>query len=233
MCGRYSSTTPIAELVKQFHADEVNIDDEPPPSWNVAPTRQVVAVTTSKDGATRRLETLKWGLVPSWAKDPKIGNRMINARAETLTSSNAYRKAFGTRRCILPADGYYEWLGQPKDGPRRTSKRPFYYWAASGEPLALGGLWEVWYDAGQRPLYTCTIVTTEPNELAAQVHDRMPLLLPPAVWDRWLAPEPLSPDEAAAILVPAVGGTIEAREVSTAVSNVRNDGPELVEAAES
>jgi len=231
MCGRYTSTTPIADLAVYFHVDEVKIDEEPPASWNVAPTRNVAAVTTSKDGDVRRLETMKWGLVPGWAKDPAIGNRMINARAETLATSNAYRKAFATRRCILPADGYYEWLEVAKASPKRTPKRPFYYWSPAGEPLAIGGLWEVWHDAEGRRLYTCTVVTTAPNRLAAKVHDRMPLLLRPAAWDRWLAPEPLNEDEAATLLVPAEEGAIEAREVTTAVSNVRNDGPQLIEAA--
>jgi putative SOS response-associated peptidase YedK len=231
MCGRYTSTTPIADLAVYFHVDEVNIDEEPPPSWNVAPTRDVVAVTTTKDGDVRRLQIMKWGLVPAWAKDPAIGSRMMNARAETLATSNAYRKAFATRRCILPADGYYEWLDAQKASPKKTPKRPFYYSSPDGDPLAIGGLWEVWHDAQDGRLHTCTIVTTGPNELAAKVHDRMPLLLPPAAWDRWLAPEPLSEGEAATLLVPAPEDAIAAREVTTAVSNVRNDGPELLEAA--
>jgi putative SOS response-associated peptidase YedK len=227
MCGRYALSTPIERLAEQFHVDEVTVEEAPAPSWNVAPTREVVTVATSRDGSTRRLATMRWGLVPSWAKDPSVGNRMINARAETLTASNAYRRAFETRRCILPADGYYEWMaGAAKKDP----KRPFYYQADGGRPLAIGGLWEVWRDAEDKRLVTCTIITTEPNKLAAQVHDRMPLLLPPEAWDRWLAPEPLNEDEARRILVPASEGSVEAREVGTAVSNVRNDGPELVEA---
>lgn len=228
MCGRYSLSTPVDELAEQFHVDEVTLDEQPAPSWNIAPTREVVTIATSRDGGTRRLGTMRWGLVPSWAKSPSVGNRMINARAETLATSNAYKRAFARRRALLPADGYYEWKVDPHD--KRAPKRPFYYQSTDGKPLALGGLWEVWHDAEDQRLVTCTIITTTPNRLAAEVHDRMPLVLSPEVWDVWLAPEPLSDTDAARLLVPAKDGAIEAREVSTAVSNVRNDGPELVAA---
>lgn len=226
MCGRYSLSTPVDELAEQFHVDEVTLDQLPAPSWNIAPTREVVTIATSRDGGTRRLGTMRWGLVPSWAKGPSVGNRMINARAETLATSNAYKRAFATRRCLIPADGYYEWMADPDD--KKAPKRPFYYQGADDRPLALGGLWEVWHDAEDRRLVTCTIITTTPNRLASKVHDRMPLVLAPIAWDLWLAPEPLSDNDAARLLVPAKDGAIGAREVGTGVSDVRNDGPELV-----
>ena len=166
MCGRFSLYEDKASLVERFHVDEV-VPDDFPPRWNVAPTQPVVTIASSRDGHTRRLGEMRWGLVPSWAKDPTIGNRMINARAETLTSSNAFRRAFETRRCIIPASGFYEWPKLDAEPGRRPKRTPFNVHTKDGEPLVLAGLWEVWHDAEDKPLHTCTIITTEPNTLLA------------------------------------------------------------------
>ncbi len=158
MCGRYASTTSVADLVNLFGVQETKVEDVQP-SWNVAPTRDVLVVRTNSGGA-RELDQLKWGLVLCWAKDPSVGNKMIKARAESLPKSNAYRRAFASRRCLLPADGYYEWkAGASKKNP----KEPFYFHPADGGPIALGGLWEVWHDAEDKLLLTCTIITVEPT----------------------------------------------------------------------
>jgi len=236
VCGRYTSTTPVADLAAVFEVDEITVDEHPP-SWNVAPTQQVLTIATSRDGDKRRLGQMRWGLVPSWAKDPTVGNRMINARAETLPTRRAFARAFATRRCIITCDGYYEWQRQPQmrsgtqPGPQKKErKQPFWIHPVEAGPMALGGLWEVWYDAEGQRMVTCVIVTTAANRRTAAVHDRMPLILPPEVWDRWLAPSPLDDSEAARILVPAAEDLLELRPIADAVNNVRNDGPELIKA---
>src|SRR5438067_8316989 len=160
MCGRYVSAMPAEQLAEEFHVDVVKADDLPP-KYNVAPTDQVYAVAISRDGL-RQLGTFKWGLVPNWATDPSIGSRMINARAETVSSKPAFRRLLQKRRCILPADGFYEW--QRRDG-KKTSKQPFFIRRADGKPLALAGLWEVWKPRDEPDaewLRSATIITGEP-----------------------------------------------------------------------
>ena len=218
-------------LADRFHVDEV-VPDDIPARWNVAPTQPVVTIASSRDGKTRRLGEMRWGLVPLWAKDPTIGNRMINARAETLSSSRAFHKAFETRRCIVPASGFYEWQKVEAGPGHRATRRPFHIRTQGGEPLALAGLWEVWYDAEDRPLRTCTVITTEPNALLAPIHDRMPVVLSEGSWDRWLAPEPLTGEEQAAMLGPAPDGLLVLTEVGTRVNSPKNEGPELIEPAD-
>jgi putative SOS response-associated peptidase YedK len=216
------------DLADRFEVDEVVLADVPP-RWNVAPTQPVVTIASSRDGQTRRLGAMRWGLVPNWAKDPTSGNRMINARADTLRTSKAFAKAFLTRRCIIPASGFYEWQKIDAGPGRRPTRRPFYVHTGDGQPLALAGLWEVWYDAEDRPLRSCTIITTEPNDVVASVHDRMPVVLARETWDRWLAPEALTDAEGAAMLAPAPADLLLLTEVSSAVNSPANDGPELVE----
>jgi putative SOS response-associated peptidase YedK len=228
MCGRFSLYEPTDRLVDRFSVDEV-VAEEIRPRWNVAPSQPVLAVNSSKDGEIRRLGTLRWGLVPWWADDPSIGNRLINARAETLSIRRAFRSAFERRRCLIPANGFYEWKQLEGPGRRRARHQPFYIHSVDGSPLALGGLWEVWHDAEGRSLHTCTIITTEPNAAVAAVHDRMPLLVPAGSWDRWLAPEPLADREQATLLAPASDGLLVLDPVSTMVNSPRNEGPELIE----
>lgn len=225
MCGRYVSSSTPDELATYFDAD-------PPaeaamrPSWNVAPTNDVYVILD--DGGTRQVAAHHWGLVPIWAKDPKIGNRMINARAEGLADKNAYKRAFRSRRCIVPADGFYEW----RKVPGQKAKQPYLIRRADGDPLALAGLWEEWRGPardGAERLRSTTIITTTPNELMATIHDRMPVILPPSAWDRWLDPQVDDLDELADLLVPAPSEILTMHPVSTDVNNVRNDGAQLVE----
>ncbi len=221
MCGRYASSRGAHDLASWFDAD----DDEPqetplPPSWNVAPTDPVHAVL-ERDGR-RVLRVLRWGLVPSWAKDTKGAARLINARRESVTDKPAFRAAYRRRRCLLPADGYYEW--QVLDG----RKQPWFLTSQDGSPLAMAGLYEVWAPAGSdERLWTCTVLTTAAADELGHVHDRTPLLVPQADWGRWLDADREDPGEG--LLVPAVNGVLDAWPVAAAVGNVRNNGPELAE----
>ncbi|HXR54363.1 MAG TPA: SOS response-associated peptidase [Acidimicrobiales bacterium] len=226
MCGRFSLYEPSERLARTFEVDEV-ASGEPQARWNVAPSQQIFAVACSRDGATRRFGTLRWGLVPSWAKDPSIGNRLINARAETVASAPSFRSAFERRRCLVPANGFFEWRRDP--GPRRARGRPFYARPADGSVLALGGIWEVWHGPGDEVLRTVAIVTTMANPELAAVHDRMPVIVERDDWARWLAPEALEPAAAGALLRPAPGELLELVAVSDLVNDPKNDLPELIE----
>ncbi|MGH9306198.1 MAG: SOS response-associated peptidase [Acidimicrobiales bacterium] len=228
MCGRFTLHEPTSDLVEQFAIDEVSVD-EVLPRWNVAPTQLVLAVTTAQDGHTRMLGNLSWGLVPWWAKDARIGNRMINARAETLASSKAFRSAFDRRRCLIPASGFFEWKHTGEVFKKRPRRRPYYVRAIDGEPLALGGLWEAWRNSEGHWLRTCTIVTTTPNATISQLHDRMPVILAPRDWDRWLATSPLTTRERTSLLVPAPDDLLMISPVGDGVNNARNEGPDLIE----
>ena len=242
MCGRFASTTPPDQLAKYFGAalaeqlvgaDEEGESAAPSANYNVAPTQGVH--TVFEDSGARHLDRFHWGLVPFWAKDPKVGNRMINARAETIHEKNAYKRPFARRRCIVPADGFYEW--KKIEGQKR--KQPMYMSRVDGEPFAFAGLWEVWKDENHPDdegepmlLHSCTIITGEPNEKVAEVHDRMPIMLPPDTWDTWLDRENHDVDALRALLVPAPAQLIQLHPVSTHVNNVRNNGPELIEEAD-
>jgi putative SOS response-associated peptidase YedK len=230
MCGRFVSASPPDEIARYFDAAAPEALLEP--SYNVAPTNDVYAVTA--DGGVRRVDAFHWGLVPAWAKDPKVGSRMINARADTLAAKNAYKPAFKRRRCLIPADGFFEWQKLP--GVKR--KQPHFVHRPDGERFAFAGLWEVWRgpkDAdGNRtgdPLRSCTIITTTPNETMAQIHDRMPVILPPSAWDDWLDPDNDDIETLGKLLVPAPASITELTPVSTEVNNVRNKGAVLIEPA--
>lgn len=226
MCGRFVSATPPDQVAAYFgtEAPEALLD----PSYNVAPTRDVYAVLS--DGSARHLDAFHWGLIPLWAKDAKIGSKMINARAETLAEKNAYRSAFKRRRCIVPADGFYEWRKDP-EAPPKAKKQPFFIHRPDGKPYAFAGLWEVWRgaDKDQEPLRSCTIITTAPNEPMAAIHDRMPVILPESAWDTWLDREVDDLDLLGKLLVPAAPELTVMHPVSTAVNNVRHDGHELID----
>ena len=188
------------------------------PSWNVAPT-DPVSIVAVREGR-RRLRVAQWGLVPSWAKDPKVGARFINARSETLADKPAFRSAYARRRCLVPADGYYEWKVEG------AGKQPWFLSDRSGDPLAMAGLYELWRAAPDSPwLVSCTIVTTSAPDELGEIHDRTPLLVPRPAWATWLDPAIADPGD---LLVPGVAGVLDAWPVGTAVGNVRNDGPELV-----
>ena len=216
MCGRYASARSAQELASWFEAEEP--DEELAPRWNVAPTDPVYAVVQHE---LRQLRVLRWGLVPSWSKDAKGAARMINARVESVETKPAFRAAYQRRRCLLPADGYYEWQ---VDG---TRKQPYFLSARDGSPLAMAGLYEVWSPPGGERLWTCTVITTSAADEHGAIHDRTPLLVLPQDWSRWL--DPALEDPGADLLVPGTSGVLDAWPVSPAVGNVRNDGPQLVE----
>ena len=224
MCGRYVSSSTPDDLAHYFGATVPETLLEP--NYNVAPTSPVYAVR-ARDGH-RRMGTLRWGLVPHWAKDLSIGSRMINARAESVTSKPAYSRAFERRRCLLPADGFYEW--QKVEG--RKAKQPYYVHRIDEEPVAFAGIWERWSDPGDpdgRPVFTCCLITTTPNAEMSRIHDRMPVLLPPGAWDQWLDPDLREAARLTPLLRPAPDGLLQLRPVTTAVNNVRNQGPELLD----
>jgi putative SOS response-associated peptidase YedK len=216
MCGRYASSRKPDDLVGYFEVEEPP-EEVLPASWNVAPTDPVYGVVQRE---TRQLRVFRWGLVPSWAKDPKVGARFINARRETVATTNAFRVAYAKRRCLLPADGYYEWK------PEGTGKQPYYLSSATGEPLAMAGLYEHWKRADGTWLSTCTILTTSAPDELGEIHDRAPLLVPKDLWSLWLDRSVADPD---ALLVPGTPGVLEAWPVSLEVGNVRNNGAHLVD----
>lgn len=223
MCGRIVRSSPAEVLRAEFGV-------EPPadlrPSWNVCPGTEVLAVVRAEDGSPR-MEWLRWGFVPEFAADPRSGDRAINARAETVATRPAFRRAFRRRRCLVVADGFYEWSGS---GPART---PFFVRLRSGRPMGLAGLWERWEPGGSKgeatattpPLLTCAIVTCPANSLLAPLHDRMPVILAGDARECWL--DPAAPDPAS-VLVPCPADWLEAWPVSRRVNSPRSDGPDLV-----
>ncbi len=221
-------------LAERFDVDEV-VTEAHEPDYNVAPRADVYGVVERERGS-RVLESLRWGLVPSWAEDPKIGDRMINARAETLAEKPAYQRAFARRRCILPADGFYEWRALPKQGSARVRKQPMFIHRRDGEPLAFAGLWDLWRDRSESEsswVVSCAIVTTRANDVLAPIHDRMPVVLAEDAWARWLDPEEHDLDRLSTLLVPAPSSWFEVFPVSTLVNKADNNGPELVRPVES
>ncbi|MCC6427305.1 MAG: SOS response-associated peptidase [Phycisphaerales bacterium] len=222
MCGRYSHLYNWKQLQRLMALTTAPI--EWPPKYNVAPS-QVAPVVRAIDGGDRGMDLLRWGLVPGWADDLKFGYKTINARAETITSSPAFRSAIKRRRCIVPVSGYYEW--QKIDD---KTKQPFYFTAADEEPLAFAGLWESWKPkdgSSQDPVETFTIITTAPNEFAARFHDRMPVILDRADFERWLDPKVDAP-AVIDLLHPAPDGVLMAVPVSTLVNSPRNESPECI-----
>ena len=245
MCGRYAVKKDPATLATEFDAvppaelDPAGGDYRP--DFNVAPTRQVLAVVErhprdadgnkDTDRTERSLRRMKWGLVPHWAKDPSIGSKMINSRADSAATKPAFRTSLKYRRCLLPAEGWYEWK---RDG---KLKQPFFMTRPDGRSLAFAGLWATWRpkdaDEDEPPLVTCSVITTDAVGPLAEVHDRMPLLLAPQDWARWLDPDV---DDVAELLaaapLPELVGAVELRPVSDEVNNVRNNGPQLMDRVE-
>jgi putative SOS response-associated peptidase YedK len=220
MCGRYASTRARQELIDAFGV-EWDADEELEPDFNVAPTKPVPVILTRE---VRELRVARWGLVPYWAKELSIGARLINARVETAREKPAFRRAFAKRRCLLPADGYYEWLTA-----ENGAKQPYFIHPGDGGMLAMAGLYELWSppEGGER-LLSATILTTEATDDVDRIHDRMPMLVEPERFEAWLDPALTGADEARALLVPAAAGSLRSHPVSTAVNRVINNGPELV-----
>ncbi|MER5961070.1 SOS response-associated peptidase [Streptomyces sp. NPDC002057] len=259
MCGRYAASRRPEDLVDLFGIEMREPEETLAPDWNVAPTKEVWAVLERplKDAESRRpvrqLRALKWGLVPSWAKSPEGAARMINARAETVDEKPSFKRAFEARRCILPADGYYEWVTgagerdlEVEGKRKRARKQPYFVTPADGSVFAMAGLYEFWRDPtlpGDHPSawwVTCSVITTEaeagplaaapaegPGSLA-EIHPRMPLMLTEDRWDAWLDPARTGPEELRGLLAAPPEGLMRAYPVATAVSNVRNNGPELL-----
>lgn len=241
MCGRYAASRQPEDLVEEFEIEQAELP-RLEPDWNVAPTKDVYAVVQrppSGEGeapAERQLRAMTWGLVPFWAKDPSIGSRMINARMETVAEKPAFRRAFERRRAILPADGYYEWyVTSQLTAKGKARKQPYYIAPGDGGVLAMAGLYEIWRDPTradddpQRFRWTTTVLTTRAEDALGQIHDRMPLMLSPDRYAQWLDPTLNDRTTLLDLLEPAAPGRLEARPVSALVSNVRNNGPELIE----
>jgi putative SOS response-associated peptidase YedK len=222
MCGRFTLRTPAGVLIQQFRLQSV---PDLSPRYNIAPTQPAPVVRMNAGSGERELVLLRWGLVPSWAKDPSIGNRLINARSETIASKPSFRSAFRRRRCLVIADGYYEWK---KLGSR---KQPYYIRRQDEQPMGLAGLWEHWSSPTEEEadhIQSCTIITTQANDLTRDVHDRMPVILSSDDHDMWLDPELEDRDRLQTLLEPAASDTMIMDPVSTYVNSPRNEGPECV-----
>ncbi len=243
MCGRFVSARKRLELLEEFGIERDRVaggpDPEPDPDYNVAPTRRVYAVMErrprdeeAEQPPARELRLVRWGLVPSWAKDASAGGRLINARAETVAVKPAFRRAFAKRRCILPADGYYEWQTITEQGKQR--KQPYYIHPKGGGALAFAGVYELWRDEAlpadheRAWLWTAAIITTQATDDVGQIHDRMPMVIAYDHWADWLNPDNSEPGQLQATMLPAMAGGLTSHPVSTAVNSVRNNGPELI-----
>jgi putative SOS response-associated peptidase YedK len=191
------------------------------PRYNIAPTQPVAVIPNN---AKDKLDYFVWGLIPSWAKDPSIGSRMINARADTLAQKPSFRTAYRRRRCLIPATGFYEW----KQDPGSKSKTPMYISLASGKPFAFAGLWEFWQSPDGSQVLSCSIITTEPNEMIASIHNRMPVILPSETYSLWLDPNDRRPDELDGLLRSYPAQEMAAYPVSRQVNSPQNDAPELI-----
>jgi putative SOS response-associated peptidase YedK len=229
MCGRIALFSPPTRLARFLDAAlAAGLDPEGHPSWNVGPQRRLFGVI-EHDGA-RVLDRYRWGLVPSWAKDASIGNRLFNARGETVAEKPSFRSAFAKRPCVIPVDGFYEWDHRPG-----RNRQPHFFTREDEEPLLLAGLYEHWRnpeDLGVEPLATCTVITTAPNVDMDEIHDRMPVVLALSDVETWLNVADYGPDERMLLLRPAPEGTLSHYGVGTAVGSVKNDGPELTEPVE-
>ncbi|MFN2477570.1 MAG: SOS response-associated peptidase [Pseudonocardiaceae bacterium] len=238
MCGRYASTRDPATLAVDFDAVDATDGGAPGAHYNVAPTTPVLSVVTrhprdaqgeaDPDRSVRSIRVMRWGLVPHWTKNPAVGSRLINARAETAAGKPAFRDAVARRRCLLPADGWYEWQ---RVGDH---KQPFFITRADGAGVALAGLWSTWRrpDGAAPPLVTCAVLTTKAVGPLAEIHDRMPLILPTGAWQAWLDPDSDDPGQLLSPPSTHLVQEMELRPVSTAVNHVRQDGPELVRRVE-
>lgn len=253
MCGRFVSARQRQELIDEFLVERDQVSRDVAPDYNVAPTDPIYAVMTrasressaaghrgaapaaaAREAPARELRLVRWGLVPSWAKDRSAGARLINARAETVAVKPSFRSAFARRRCLIPADGYYEWrtLGGREHG--RPRKQPYYIHRADGQGMAFAGIYELWRDVAlpaDHPaarLWTAAIITTRATDAVGWVHDRMPMVVSPGHRDEWLDPATGDAESLLRAIAPAASDDLETRPVSTAVNSVANDGPALI-----
>ena len=223
MCGRYTLKTAPEIVAEQFQLEQLLVTQ---PRYNVAPSQLVACIRTNPDSVTREGVFLRWGLIPTWAKDPKIGMQLINARAETVAEKPAFRSAFRHRRCLVLADGFYEWRREGR------SKQPYFIRFRDERPFAFGGLWERWEKSEGSPLETCAMMTTEPNAVLEPIHNRMPVILNPKDYDLWLDPRRKDPAELSSLLQPCPPDEMVAVPVSLRVNNPKHDDPKCLERVE-
>jgi putative SOS response-associated peptidase YedK len=219
MCGRFTLTADQKKLAESFAG--VDIPAGLTARYNIAPSQPVAVIANNRP---ETLEFFQWGLIPSWAKDPAIGNKMINARGETLPEKPSFKTAYKRRRCLIPADGFFEW----RKNPGSKSKTPMYIQVNEGQPFALAGLWESWQGPDGSNILSCTIITTAPNDFMADIHNRMPVILPPEAYALWLDPAERSPADLDPLLKPYPAELMSAYPVSTIVNNPRNETAECI-----
>ena len=223
MCGRYTRKEDLARLAEVLKVILPHLK----PSYNIAPSQMVAAVRVKPESGDRECVELKWGLIPSWAKDPSIGNKMINARGETVAEKPAFRKAFRQRRCLVLADGFYEWKREGK------AKQPYYIYLKDNQPFAFAGLWERWEDGKDQTIESCALITTGSNAIMEPIHHRMPVILDPNSYDVWLDPAVQDVNTLNELLRPYTANEMVSYPVSIMVNNPRNDSPRCIEPASS
>lgn len=222
MCGRFALTSGEQLLLELFGLEEI---PDMAPRYNIAPTQPVAALREKSSGSGRELAHFRWGLIPSWAKDPAIGNRMINARSETAAEKPSFRSAIRRKRCLVVTDGFYEWKKSPGG---RGGKQPYFIGMADKKPFAFGGIWETWNDRDGGEVESCAILTTTPNELLETIHDRMPVILKPQDYDVWLDGKMQDMARLSKLFSPFDARQMDAYPVSTVVNSPRNDTPDCV-----
>lgn len=225
MCGRYSQRQPAEVIAQAFDVDNVPALE---PRYNIAPTQPVSTVLQPSDSKNRQFKMMRWGLIPKWSKDSKIGAKLINARAETVAEKPAFKSAFRKRRCLVLADGFYEWQQQENT----KQKQPYYFHLKDEQPFAFAGLWEQWQDASGEVIDSCTLLTTDANELMRPIHNRMPVILNPNDYERWIDPEVKEPERLQPLLRPYSTQEMIAYPVSTTVNRPSNDNAECIKSAE-
>jgi len=223
MCGRFVQNIPFETLQQNFNIRTT--DSDVIHNYNVAPTQEILTIVNHDE--ENKLDKFHWGLVPFWAKDVSIGSRMINARAETVSQKPSFRNAFKKRRCLIPADGFYEWTGE------KGNKQPYYVSIPSGKPFAFAGLWESWTDKNEESVYkSCTIITTAASDSIREIHDRMPAILDPEVYEKWLDVEIQDPKELESVLKDGLIHDMKYYPVSTFVNSVKNNDPNCIKSIE-
>lgn len=219
MCGRFTLSQTAEAIYQTFHVNKI---PDLEPQYNIAPTQMVAAVLHNPETKQREFQKLRWGLIPSWAKDLGMGAKLINARAETAAEKPAFRSAFKHRRCLVVADGFYEW--QTKEG----KKQPFYFHLKEGKPFGFAGLWEQWRSPQGEEITSCTILTTKCNELLEPIHERMPVILQPQDYSLWLDPQVQTPEPLQQLLHPYPSEAMMAYPVSTVVNSPKHNSPDCI-----
>lgn len=222
MCGRFSLTVCSEQISKRFNLSKV---PKIQPRYNIAPSQDIATVVQSKAGEETQFQWMRWGLVPHWAKDIKIGYKLINARVETVAEKPAFRSAIKQRRCLILADGFYEWQHQGKQ------KQPYYFQLESAELFAFAGLWETWNSSEDEQVVSCTILTTAADEVVNPIHERMPIIVPSQYYEMWLDPEITQPQKILPLVTESDRTSLQAKPVSTMVNNPKCDRAECLESA--